>query len=317
MKTRSQLILFVAALLMSTGISAQKLYSPDGRYIAKISDNEIWDASLARVVARINGERITDYGGNTLNYIKSDGRVLDKTGSNRVGWINNGGRIVRDGHDVILGFVEDTRNVYDKSQKKMGWYEGVDPVYVAYYYFFFPGKNKAVPSANSSGSGSGSNGTKQSEGNVKAAQPKVKTTNIYDRDRKLMGTLYGTDYFISSTKNGIRYDFKKTNEGLTILRQGTYLAHVGKDNKTVYTKHGEAVYGIVDENGNAYLDSGEQYGVIKKDGMVYATKSLDMPFGYVSSQDFDRHTVGLIYFVCYYGILHNYYKEVDSKKTSN
>lgn len=300
MKIKNHLILFAVSLLISTGITAQKLYSPDGRFIGRISDNEIWDASLARVVGRINGERITDIGGNTLNYIKSDGRVMDKTGANRLGWINSNG-IVKDSHDVVLGFVEN-RNVYDKSHvKKMGWYEGIDMVYAAYYYFFFPEKSKTLSSG-----GAGSN--------VKVTPSKVKTTRIYDRDRKLMGTLYGTDYFISSTKNSIRYDFIKNDKGLTILRQGTYLAHVGKDNKTVYTKHGEEVYGIVDENGNAYLASGEQYGIIKNDGMVYATKSLDMPFGYVSSQDFDHHTVGLIYFVCYYGILHNYYKEVDGKK---
>ena len=310
MKTRISMMLLGITLFMSTGIMAQALYDTNGNKIGKIADGKIWDTFNGRIVARIDGERITDgSGANILNYIRSNGRVMDKTGGNCLGYINSSGRVTDKTGVTTVGFVEG-RYVYDKTHgKRIGEHTNADPVYVAYFFFFFPEGQKILAAREKRSM------TTKREGIANKVTPaKEKTTKIYNRDRNLMGTLYGNDYFISATKNGIRYDFKKTSEGLTILRQGSYLAHVGKDDKTVYVKHGEKVYGVVDENGNAYLESGEQYGVIKNDGMVYATKSLDMPFGYVGSQDFDRHTVGLLYFVCYYGILHEYYKEVDSKK---
>lgn len=50
--------------------------------------------------------------------------------------------------------------------------------------------------------------------------PKADRISIYDRDRRSMGQLINSERFVSSTKDGPTYEFKKTNEGLTITRNG-------------------------------------------------------------------------------------------------
>ena len=309
MKTTRVLFLFAMAMCMAMGVMAQNLYDASGgRVIGKIYNNCIYDASGGRVIGRIDGERMMDgSGGRTLNYIQSDGRVMDGSGGYCVGHIESDGRVMDGSGGRTLGYVENG-SVYDSSHgRKIGQYQGVEMKYVAYYYFFFPNKKAASTSTTTAPKKPGVTTATTPSG------PQVKKTVIYDRDKKPLGTIYGTDYFISSSKNAIKFEFKKTNDGITILRQGQYYANIGKDNETIYAKQGTEIYARVDGKGNAFLKTGEQYGVIRDDGYVYATKSLDMPFGYVADKNFDRRMVGLMFFVCYYGVLHDYYKAVSNK----
>lgn len=304
MKTSKRLLLLAVAFSMALGLSAQNLYDASGgRIIGSITGNDIRDASGGYILAQFDGGRVMDYNtGRMLNRIESDGRVMDASGGRCVGRIESDGRVMDGSGGRRLGSVENGI-VYGNNGKIIGKYNGISALRAAYYYFFFP-KKGASPSA-------GKNPTTKP---TTPAKPQVKKTVLYDRDKHPMGTLYGSDYFISTTSNGLRWDFKKTANGMTILRGGECFGTVGKDNKTIYYKNTNKIYGYVDEKGNAFFNTGEQFGVIRNDGWVYATSGLDMPFGYIADKNFDRHTVGLLYFVCYYSVLHNYYKEISKDK---
>ena len=299
MKTSKRLFVLAVILCVATAMTAQDLRDRScSKIIGRIFGNSITDVASGRTIAQFQGERVVQLStGKTLHRITSDGKVIDESKGYSVGQIESNGRITKNGDKV--GRIENG-NVYDKNENRIGMYSGVSLQQAAYFYFFLP---KISAPANS--------GEKKE---AVPSTPKADRISIYDRDRRSMGQLVNSERFVSSTKDGPTYEFKKTNEGLTITRNGEYLAHVGKDGKTVYTKHGERVYGIVDKDGNAFLESGEQYGIINKDGQVFATKTLDMPFGIITAQKYDRQIVGLIYFVCYYGILHNYYKELKKKE---
>ena len=292
---------FLAAyLFVAIGMSAQRLYNADGKTIGRIDGNAIYHAYNSTIFARFESDKVVEFGtGQTLNRFGSDGRIYDKNGNVCLGRLESNGQVDEGYNYNKIGTVKDGF-VFDKDGNRIGRYENVSDLRAAYFFFFFK-KDLATSSA-----------PKTLSPNARITQSNQIT--LYDRNKRPMGVLYGKDYFLSSTKNGPKFEFKKTDEGLTILRDGKYLANVGKDNKTVYTKQGEQVYSIVDEQGNAFLPTGEQYGVIREDGQVFATKDLDMPFGIITAPDYDRHIAGLLYFVCYYGILHDYYKKISVKE---
>ena len=297
---KKRFLFLAASLFLAIGMAAQRLYDVSGNTIGRIDGDVIYRGNYGKILARFESNRVVDVDtGQTLNRFDSNGRFYDKNGNKCLGRLESNGQVDEGYSYNKMGTVKDGF-VFDRSGNRIGKYENVSDLRAAYFFFFF---KKDLPASSA----------------PKPLSPNARTTKanqitLYDRNKRPMGTLYGKDYFLSSTKNGPKIEFKKTDEGLTILRDGKYLANVGKDGKTVYTKHGEEIYSVVDEQGNAYLPTGEQYGVIREDGQVFATKDLDMPFGIIAVSDYDRHLAGLIYFVCYYGILHDYYKKIGEKK---
>lgn len=300
---KTKLLCMAVALCMAMSAMAQYVYDASGsKRLGKIENNYIYDSSGGHPLVQFNGVFATDVrSGRHLHQFRNDGRVMDGSGGTCVGVIKSSGQVMDATGGNTIGYIENGY-AWDKYRtKKLGKYSGVSVRDAAYFFFFYLNR--------SSGSSDDSGPTRV----VADATSKLPKVTIYDRDRSAMGVLFGSEYFVSNVNPDIRFDFKKTNEGMTILRKGELFATVGKDGKTVYTKKGD-VYGIVDENGNAFLANGEQYGVIKEDGKVFATPGLEMPFGIVTAWEYDRHIVGLVYFVCYYGVLHTYYKEQAKKK---
>ena len=315
MKTVKRLFSLAVALCMATGMMAQYLYDASGgTTIGRISGNRIYDASGGNTIGRIEGERILDgSGGKTLNRIMSDGRVMDSSGGNVVGYIRSNGQVMDKTNGNTLGYVENG-NVYDKSHgNKIGQYRGVDAKYAAYYYFFFPGRKVSATTAKKPAT----TATKtQAPKITNALEPQVKETILYDRDKRKLGTLYGTERYVSTIATGYIFTFNKTNDGITVNRRDKYFCNIGKDNKTIYCNQGKDVYAIVDEQGNAFNTDGKQYGKIEDDGRVIinTTKYPNYTFGYIGSKDFDRHMMGLMYFVCYFNTLLDVYEQLDKQK---
>ena len=315
METKKRLFLLAAALCMATGMMAQYLYDASGgRTIGKISGNRIYDASGGYTIGQINGERIMDgSGGRTLNYIKSNGQVMDSSGGYTVGYIRNNGQVMDKSGGYTLGYVENGY-VYDKSHgTKIGQYRGVDVKYVAYYYFFFPNR-KVNNAATKPTPQTTKQPTPQTTKVTNALDPPVKQTALYDRDKRKIGTLYGKERFVSATKGGYVFTFVKTGDGITINLRDKYFCEFRND--TIFYNNGKSVYGVIDKQGTAFEEDGSKYGWIEDDGRI-AVDSKRHPnctLGYVTDKDFDRQTIGIMYFVCYYQTLFDIYAELDKQK---
>lgn len=316
MKTRKRLFLLAVVLCMATGMMAQYLYDASGgRTIGKISGNRIYDASGGITIGRIDGERIMDgSGGRTLNRIKPDGRVMDSSGGYVVGYIRSNGQVMDKSNGYTLGYVENG-NVYDKSHgNKIGQYRNVDAKYVAYYYFFFPDRKVNIATTQPTKQPTTQTTNQPVQKITNALDPPVKQTVLYDRDKRKIGTLYGTERFVSATKGGYVFTFIKTGDGITINLRDKYFCNIRND--SVFYNNGKSVYGVIDKQGTAFDDEGKQYGKIEDDGTI----AVDSPrhpnctLGYVTDKDYDRQTIGIMYFVCYYQTLFDIYAELDKQK---
>lgn len=320
MKATRRLFLLATALCIATGMTGQGLYDASGgTTIGRISNNRIYDASDGTTIGRIEGERILDGGGGrTLNYIKSDGRVMDGSGGYTVGYIKSNGQVMDKSGGYTLGYVENG-NVYDKSHgTRIGRYSGVAAKYAAYYYFFFPDRKVNTTAAAKKAAATT---TKQAAPRVtNALEAPVKQTPLYDRNRQTLGTLYGTERYLSvnASKDGYVFTFKKGDEGITVNLHDKYLCNIGKDKKTVYINSGKDVYCIIDEQGNAFDTDGSQFGKIESDGRIAvdSPRHPDCTLGYVGGSGYDRQLVGVLFFVCYYNMLFDVYAEIDKQKAA-
>ena len=301
-----RLFLALAAICCTAVLQAQNLYDASGgTIIGRIQGNRIYDASGGTTIGQIQGERITNGSGSqTLNQLKSNGTVTDGSGGRTVGIIKSNGQVMDGSGGRTLGYVENG-NVYDSSHgRKIGSYSGVDKNLVAYYYFFFPNKNSKPASKPAT-----KPATKPTT-QAKNTTPQQSGVRFFNRNKQQIGVLYGDNRYVSNS--GVEFLFKKTNEGITITRNGVYVFNVDQKGN-VFHDNGKRLFCRIDNQGNAIVESGIQYGKIADDGMLYGTPSLDYPFGYVPEVSGRKFTVALVFFVCLYNNLLHSYLKADEK----
>ena len=311
---KNRLLVALVALCTATCLYSQNLYDASGgTVIGRIQSNRIYDASGGTTIGQIQGERITDgSGGQTLNRLKSNGIVMDASGGNTIGVIKSNGQVTDGSGGRTLGYVENG-NVYDSSHgKKIGAYKGVDATLAAYYYFFFPNK--------------GTKTTAKPSLQVVAKQKITGTTDaprespllFLNRNHQKIGSLYGDNRYISNS--GVEFVFQKTAEGMIITRNGVYDYEADLQGNVYYKENGEKIlFCHIDEQGNAFAPNGDQmvqYGKIAEDGTLYATPSLDYPFGYVAGLSEKKRTAAFVYFVLLYNNLIHSYLKADEEKES-